>query len=790
MIVNEQIIKNSLNRFLNTTPIYSDFKKGLNKLNNQAEIDINELYTADNMVLSVDMGLYSRGGVGKLISVEVPQQSTLTIKGLFHARFSKGDKIIVCIGRYIYAWHNNSWLLLSGSLTRTDPVDYSFAFMNDTLIIADGVNKAVKITYDGSNFNVNEITNAPITKFVVAFYNFLFFAGDNTNKVYFSSAGNIDDYPVENSFSIGGSKDNSQITGITTLLGNLIVFKKNSTYYVSGSTSDTFTITQISNSIGCIFDGCYDEAENSIYFLGQNGLWRLTSGMSLEYLFTKLQPLFYNFNFSYYRPKIIFNPDKRQIWLIVGYSTTIKVFVFDLVVSAFSTYSFYKDDNVNMFPIVNAKYYNQNSGIINVIGCNEKDRYVRIYDVYDYITDDGYEVYAELETKLFNLGDPLRFKSLRSYTAFGSTGAESSNEVANGVINKFDTTNNTNTKFSYYLNDFVRGNTAHYYNNKIYVFGGYNGNVINKVQIIDLSQNSVSYGADMPIALAYHSSVLYNNKIYLFGGWKGGSDYNKKVYIYDITNNSWSYLDDSKDMPTPRSWCTANLYGSKVYVIGGYNSTGYLNVNEEFDLNTLTWTTKQSMSYTRALHSSVLYNNKIYLFGGFPISPFNNAINVSYYDITNNTYTNIGNIMPESLYEHGSVNISNYGYIVGGYNYQTSNGSKNVYKFDFSNNTFSKVGELFYKNYWFGITNDTTNIYVIGGISLYDAKIGFKFTNDFTSFTTQQQGLICNEKQIITSVVSNALYKFVSVILKIKLGYTSINVRGITLDYMMWVRRQ
>jgi len=787
-IENEQYVKNSLNKYLYTTPIYSDFKGGLNKLNNQSEININELYTANNIILNKDMGLYGRGGVSKLIETQIPEHINSTVNGLFHARFSKGDKLIACINYFIYVWHNNNWVLLTSNLTRQSCSNYCFAFLNDNLIITDGVNKPVRIQYDGSNFTVSELNDAPITKFVVAYQSRLFFAGDNTNKLYFSSVTDLTSYPLENTISIGGSIDNSYITSITSVLGYLVIFKKNSTYYLSGSSNDTFTITQLSNSIGCLYDNCSCEAENNVYFLGQNGIYRITSGMSIEFLSQKIYTMFQNVTQSFL-PKIIHNPYMRQIWCIVGYGsgTDYLVFVYDLVVNAFSTYTFYKDENVNIFPLIIAKYYNSD-GNIKIIGCNDKDRYVRIYDSEYYgVRDDGYDSYAEIETKLLNLGDPLKYKSIVYYTAFGSSNENNTNYASNSVINRFDASNNTNTQLSYYLLNTVRSHTSEYSSNKIYVVGGFDGKNLNKLQIIDLTNSNVYYGADIPIGISGHCSVLWNNKIYVFGGFTTNDIATNNVYVYDILSNSWTKLDNSKNMPTSRGFATATLYNNKVYIIGGYDNSYAINKIEVFDLINETWETKNNLPNARTNHSAILFNNNIYLFGGYPSV---NYKNVTIYDIQNDSFTDLGNIMPQELFDMCGINFNNYGYLFNGYNPITAKGVTNIYKFDTNDNSFTNVCNTIYENYRLSLCKDSQYIYNIGGISLYDAKIYFKYTNDFSTVITKNQNLVLNSKQPILNEVSNYLYKFISIGIKIKTGYSNVNVRGLLLDYFMWSRRE
>lgn len=435
-IENEQVVKNYLNKYLCSTPIYSDLSGGLNVRNNQVEIKTNEFFSGKNIYLNNNMGIVGRYGIRKLIDIPLTNDSQ-EINGVYFANFIAGGVIIACSGYSVYAWRigvSTDWELLTGSITRNYPSSnlYTFAFYEDTLIIADGTNYPLKVTYDGTNFSVTEMTLAPKANYVYVWYSYVFFAGDGTNKIYFSAAGNINDYPLENYIAIGGGVDRTPITALCSLFGYLIIFKETATYALSGATSDTFTVSQINNNVGCIVPNCATLAKNEIYFFGQNGVWKIDSSLSFKYISMNILPRFQylpkQFTTSN-RPIIIYNPYKEQVWLSVDYNNDgfhDMVFVFDTIVNdAITEYYFYtsNDGSINFNPKVFAKYlYNGN---YRIIAFNGKDRYLRIYDSHwteGVVGDDGYIVDAEYESKLFNLGDPQKFKSLRYYTVYGQIG--------------------------------------------------------------------------------------------------------------------------------------------------------------------------------------------------------------------------------------------------------------------------------------------------------------------------------------------------------------------------------
>jgi len=86
-------------------------------------------------------------------------------------------------------------------------------------------------------------------------------------------------------------------------------------------------------------------------------------------------------------------------------------------------------------------------------------------------------------------------------------------------------------------------------------------------------------------------------------------------FIFPVAAQAnWSYL---ASMPTPREGLTAVVLDGKIYAIGG-KQQGYssLNVVEIYDPLINEWFTAPPLMYERAYASSVVFNDKIYLFGG------------------------------------------------------------------------------------------------------------------------------------------------------------------------------
>jgi hypothetical protein len=96
-------------------------------------------------------------------------------------------------------------------------------------------------------------------------------------------------------------------------------------------------------------------------------------------------------------------------------------------------------------------------------------------------------------------------------------------------------------------------------------------------------------------------------------------------------------------MPTPRSYLTANVVGGKIYLIGGYvpdNSDFGFSIsalNEVYDPETDSWTTKEPMPTAASDYASAVVDNKIYVIGGQSIAPHSNLNQI--YDPETDTWS-------------------------------------------------------------------------------------------------------------------------------------------------------
>ncbi|CAG8450882.1 13534_t:CDS:2 [Ambispora gerdemannii] len=132
------------------------------------------------------------------------------------------------------------------------------------------------------------------------------------------------------------------------------------------------------------------------------------------------------------------------------------------------------------------------------------------------------------------------------------------------------------------------GHTATVVGTTMYIFGGQVDNYyLNDLVALDMTTLNSSTPHwdpivpinDPPDGRAGHIACAYENRIYIFGGTDGDQCYND-TWCYDIRNNIWSKLECIGYIPLGREKHGACLVDDVMYIFGGRNN----NQDELFDL--------------------------------------------------------------------------------------------------------------------------------------------------------------------------------------------------------------
>ena len=131
--------------------------------------------------------------------------------------------------------------------------------------------------------------------------------------------------------------------------------------------------------------------------------------------------------------------------------------------------------------------------------------------------------------------------------------------------------------------------------NFIYVIGGSDMSSVyqSTVYRYDITLDSWSTVASLPIAVGWGKAVGYNNRIYFAGGVNTASTILADVYVYDISTDTWAA---GTSMPGPKFGGAFSVTGNKLVYVAGANETVisddvYVGTIDAGNPLTITWIT-------------------------------------------------------------------------------------------------------------------------------------------------------------------------------------------------------
>ncbi|KAJ9452543.1 hypothetical protein DIPPA_23174 [Diplonema papillatum] len=185
------------------------------------------------------------------------------------------------------------------------------------------------------------------------------------------------------------------------------------------------------------------------------------------------------------------------------------------------------------------------------------------------------------------------------------------------------------------------------YKGNVTIFGGCNGrgrfDEISKISTKTGGCIEALTKGEKPPSRYCHTSVEYKGKMLVFGGKCGGRNSNKRLadmFEYDLNTETWTEVVADGKPPSSRSAHTAVVYGKKMLVFGGRDANGHCCEDfHEYHLEAKFW---RQLDYThpllhRARHSAVVHAENIIIFGGWSGKKKLNDLCV--YNLDTNTIT-------------------------------------------------------------------------------------------------------------------------------------------------------
>lgn len=123
-------------------------------------------------------------------------------------------------------------------------------------------------------------TGGPIGKYIALYKDTIFILGDpsNPSRAYYSGGGDkINDFSMANGGGfIDIAKNDGQVgTGMIMFKNSLLIFKEESIYQFSFTTSGLPQVEQVSASLGCIAPRSLVQVENDIFFASRRGIFTI-----------------------------------------------------------------------------------------------------------------------------------------------------------------------------------------------------------------------------------------------------------------------------------------------------------------------------------------------------------------------------------------------------------------------------------------------------------------------------------------------------------------------------------
>lgn len=187
---------------------------------------------------------------------------------------------------------------------------------------------------------------------------------------------------------------------------------------------------------------------------------------------------------------------------------------------------------------------------------------------------------------------------------------------------------------------------------------------------------------------------VINGKIYVFGGNGNPDGFNlKSTEVFNPLAidpaDEWTQLADNNHHDSGRGVeeLTGAVVNNKLYVFGAWGgSPGIANFNEMYDPNTNLWTTLAQKPTPVSSAPSVVYNGKIYIFGGYyeyGSMPEPNIYDVvESYDVVGNSWQYVTN-MPKLLVSSAVAVVGNEAYLIGGFDIDANEMNTDILTYNF-----------------------------------------------------------------------------------------------------------
>lgn len=201
---------------------------------------------------------------------------------------------------------------------------------------------------------------------------------------------------------------------------------------------------------------------------------------------------------------------------------------------------------------------------------------------------------------------------------------------------------------------------------RIYVIGGFGQAADQRVvQVYDISRDSWSTAAPLPIGLNHAGAVALGGRLYVIGGFLDSGGASADCYAYDPSSNGWKKI---APLPSPRGSPAVAVLDGKIHAVGG-NDRGSITAHDVYDPARDAWTSRAPLPVGRD-HLALVADaasGKLYAFGGRIGTYAHNTDYVDAYDPATDTWAERSR-MPTARSGIAAASVSGTIYVIGGEN--------------------------------------------------------------------------------------------------------------------------
>ena len=220
----------------------------------------------------------------------------------------------------------------------------------------------------------------------------------------------------------------------------------------------------------------------------------------------------------------------------------------------------------------------------------------------------------------------------------------SSSEYSNKLY-QFDPQNDTWTELAEM--PFAGETKGEIVDGKLYVIGGYNGAVSNRIDVYNMSSGIWESNFEMPVGISAHATAVIGSKIYVVGDFANLT----LVAYFDTFDSSFHVL--SNDLNSRRH-CAAEAIGNSLYTIGGNTNSSIqssiasvqkadiiTSINKSFDVESIYVYPNPTNSF---LNMTVKFKSlKIYDIQGKEVGSYTNVTDLNISNLKRGAYFIKGN---------------------------------------------------------------------------------------------------------------------------------------------------